>query len=33
MYRSCKGVIVHTFGAEFYGKLDTAAQKHLQRSA
>jgi hypothetical protein len=33
MYRSCKSVIVHTFGAEFYTKLDKAAQKHLQRSA
>jgi hypothetical protein len=31
MYRSCKEVIVHTFGDEFYRKLDTAAQKHLQR--
>ena len=33
MYRSCKSVIVHTFGAEFYAKLDKAAQKHLQPRA
>ena len=32
MYRACKGVIVHTFGSEFYAKLDKAAQKHLAKS-
>jgi uncharacterized protein DUF3109 len=33
MYRACKGVIVHTFGPEFYAKLDKAAQKHLAKEA
>jgi hypothetical protein len=32
MYRACKGVIVHTFGAEFYRRLDSAAQAHLGRA-
>jgi hypothetical protein len=32
MYRSCKEVIAHTFGDEFYRKLDVAAQKHLARA-
>ncbi len=32
MYRACKGVIVHAFGAEFYRKLDRLAQQHLSRS-
>lgn len=32
MYRACRGVIVHTFGPEFYKKLDAAAQKHLHRA-
>jgi hypothetical protein len=31
MYRACRGVIEHTFGDEFYRKLDAAAQKHLAR--
>jgi hypothetical protein len=30
LYRSCKGVLVHTFGAEFYRKLDQLAQKRLR---
>lgn len=32
MYRACRGVLVHAFGAEFYRKLDAAAQRHLQKS-
>jgi hypothetical protein len=32
MYRACKGTIVHVFGAEFYAKLDKAAQKHLAQA-
>lgn len=31
MYRACQGVITHAFGADFYRKLDAAAQKHLAR--
>lgn len=30
MYRACQGVIVQTFGAEFYRRLDQLAQKHLR---
>jgi hypothetical protein len=30
MYRACQGVIVQTFGPEFYKKLDLQAQKHLR---
>jgi hypothetical protein len=32
MYRSCREVIAHAFGDEFYRKLDVAAQKHLARA-
>jgi uncharacterized protein DUF3109 len=32
MYRACRGVITHTFGNDFYKKLDQQAQKHLARS-
>ncbi len=30
MYRACRGVIVQTFGDEFYRKLDQQAQKRLR---
>jgi hypothetical protein len=30
LYRACRGVIVHVFGADFYGKLDKLAQKRLR---
>jgi hypothetical protein len=30
LYRACQGVIAHVFGAEFYRKLDSAAQKRLR---
>lgn len=30
LYRACQGVIVHTFGAEFYRQLDRAAQRRLR---
>jgi hypothetical protein len=32
MYRACRAVIVHTFGDEFYRRLDREAQKHLSRA-
>jgi hypothetical protein len=32
MYRACQGVIVHTFGADFYKQLDKQAQKHLAKA-
>jgi hypothetical protein len=32
MYRACQGVIVHTFGAEFYKQLDKQAQRHLAKA-
>jgi hypothetical protein len=32
MYRACMGVIVHTFGADFYKQLDKQAQAHLAKA-
>jgi hypothetical protein len=32
MYRACREVLEHTFGDEFYRRLDRAAQKHLSRA-